>query len=174
MLDRDTSPPEGDTPTAPPPVAVTDPSSEDLARRALLDRLTTEYPADFLDRHLYPIAAEVRARTGRFAHSPDFRTCSWAGREYAFNASEAAIVRALFEDFVRGGPGLARRELLAAAGLRRDEERVDHVFRHEAAGRCVMHPAWRDGLIRCVGRGRYRLGLSESPNLTRAPAGAAG
>jgi hypothetical protein len=163
MLSRDTPPPEDDTPVAAPPVAVTDPSGEDLARRALLDRLTTEYPADFLDRHLLPVALDILSRIGRFTHSPDYRTCSWSERGYTFNRAEAAIIRALHEDLARGGRGRTRPELLRAAKLQRDDERIDHFFRHTVHGRYVMNPAWTDGLVRCVGRGHYRLALGESP-----------
>lgn len=138
-------------------------ADESLARHALADQLAADYPSEFLAQHLLPAAIDVLTRIGLFAHSPDYRTCSWAGREYTFNRAEAAIVRALHEDLAREGLGLTRSELLAAAKLQRDDERIDHVFRHVVNGRYLMNPAWTDGLVLCVGRGRYRLALAESP-----------
>jgi hypothetical protein len=103
-----------------------------------------------------------QAGTEEFAPSDDFRFCRINGVEYTFTASQAAMIRALYDDYRKRRVGVSRKALFEAAGLRRDEQRVDHVFRMNRDNRWVTHPAWKAGLIESVGGGVYRLRLKKN------------
>lgn len=40
-------------------------------------------------------------------HSPDFRFVRWEGKKYTFNATQARVVRLLWDEWERGGQGLS-------------------------------------------------------------------
>ena len=71
------------------------------------------------------------------------------------------MIAALHLDTQQGGAGLSAAKLFQAAGLDRDDKRLEHVFRNKKEGRWVSHPAWVDGLIQHVHGGTYRLNIEE-------------
>ena len=84
-------------------------------------------------------------------HSPDFRSVHWHGTDHAFNPTQAACVRLLWEAWENGTPDVGSDTLLEAAGD--GFERVKHVFRE--------HRAF-NAMVRQVRRGTYRLASPES------------
>jgi hypothetical protein len=100
-------------------------------------------------------------KSQEFVPSDNYRLCRWGGREYRLNKTQAAMVEALHKDWLQCGVGVSVEKLFDKAGLKRDEKRLEHVFRNKKAGKWVTHPAWRDGLIQHVHGGTYRLGVQE-------------
>jgi hypothetical protein len=83
-----------------------------------------------------------------FVPSDNYRRCRWRDRpEYEFNGSQAAMIKALHEDFLRGGTGLSDMKLFAVTKLRRRQKRAEHVFRSFKNGVWVTHPALTDGFL---------------------------
>lgn len=120
--------------------------------RDFITRFEERCPVHFVDK---------AADDSGFKHTSDFRACQWPGDDtvYTFNEAQAAVIRALYEDHLRGGVGLTVTELFVAADRKRLEPRLDHLFRDKRLGKMVPHPAWTKRLIISVGGGVYKLNL---------------
>jgi hypothetical protein len=82
-----------------------------------------------------------------FSCSKDYRHWTWRGKSFHFSKTQALMMKALLEDWERGGRGLTAAELFEAAGSDRTEQRVDRVFQQTEKGRTGPHPAVVDGFI---------------------------
>lgn len=102
-------------------------------------------------------ALEVITEGMAFTHSDNYQVCRWRGCEYRLNLSQAAMIKCLHQARLDGVPGCTAKNLFAAAGLARDDERLVHVFRNKKNGKWVRHPAWVDRMIEHVHGGTYRL-----------------
>ena len=86
------------------------------------------------------------------AHSPDYRSVNWFGREFTFTSTQAACVKVLWEASKNKTPDVGGHTVLESVDVH--SIRLDHVFRSN--GR-IPHPAW--GVMIVVGetKGSYRL-----------------
>jgi hypothetical protein len=89
-----------------------------------------------------PSLASVQARTPPEAtpsnrHSPDFRSAQWCNRQFSFTASQAAVVRVLWEAFYNGTPEVGDATLLEAAES--ESKRLSDLFpRSDAWGTMIV------------------------------------
>lgn len=86
----------------------------------------------------------------RTSHSEDFRSVCWYGRDYTFTPTQAACVKALWEAWEDGLPGLGQEAVLEAAGS--VGNRLRDIFRE----RGTAHPAWGT-FITTARKGFYSL-----------------
>ena len=83
-----------------------------------------------------PAASRCRGQEARrFAltanHSPDFRTINWYGTPYKLTATQAAVVRVLWEARDNGTPDVGQHTLLEEAGS--ESSRLVDLFRRSEA-----------------------------------------
>jgi hypothetical protein len=83
-------------------------------------------------------------------HSVDFRSVHWHGVDYQFTATQASIVRLLWEAWEAGTPDVGQETLLEGAGS--DGNRLRDLFHRGAE----IHPAWGTMIV-SFARGTYRL-----------------
>lgn len=95
---------------------------------------------------VFPRIAPERPRVAR--HSPDFRTVWWYGQKYTFTATQAAVVRILWEAKENDTPDVGQAELLTSVGA--ESPRLVDVFKRSPAWGVVIVPGERAG--------SYRLG----------------
>jgi nitroimidazol reductase NimA-like FMN-containing flavoprotein (pyridoxamine 5'-phosphate oxidase superfamily) len=81
------------------------------------------------------------------AHSLDYHSVVWFGRQYEFTANQAACVAVLWQAWENRTPVVGAQTILVEAGL--ETARLDIVFR--------KHPAWNTMIVRGDRRGNYRL-----------------
>ncbi len=79
-------------------------------------------------------------------HSPDFRSCTWNGNRYEFTATQAAVVKVLWESWEDGCPSMSQAALLEQADS--DAANLRDIFRGNSA--------WRTMIIQ-GGKGNYKL-----------------
>lgn len=87
------------------------------------------------------------------AHSDDFRSVTWNGETYSFSASQAAVVKVLWEHYYRGTPEISSASLFELAGIA--SERPSVVFR--------SHPAFNNMIVRGSTKGTLRLSDIPAP-----------
>jgi hypothetical protein len=74
-------------------------------------------------------------------HSLDFASVNWYGTPHTFTANQAACVRVLWEAWKNQTPVLGGLTIIEAAGVDREDERLDLVFRdHLAWGTMIVSP----------------------------------
>lgn len=83
----------------------------------------------------------------RLRHSSDFRSVQWHGVDYTFTATQAAIVKQLWEAYENGTPDVGGDTLLVNAES--DTRRMADVFK--------KHPAWGSMIVEGSTKGTYRL-----------------
>ncbi|MCK6465093.1 MAG: hypothetical protein L6Q93_09670, partial [Phycisphaerae bacterium] len=83
----------------------------------------------------------------RLRHSSDFRSVQWHGVDYTFTATQAAIVKQLWEAYENGTPDVGGDTLLVNAES--DTRRMADVFK--------KHPAWGSMIVEGTTKGTYRL-----------------
>lgn len=93
--------------------------------------------------HLTPILSRLEP----CRHSCDFSTVVWYGTTYQFNATQAAVVALLWEQWKNGTPTVRQERLIDAAGT--SPSRLSFVFRE--------HPAWGTLIIPGPVKGTFRL-----------------
>ncbi|MEK6675972.1 MAG: hypothetical protein AABZ47_10005 [Planctomycetota bacterium] len=81
-------------------------------------------------------------------HSKGFRSVRWNGTNYSFTATQAAIVKQLWEPWENGTPDEPGDTLLATAEVA-DSQRIRDVFKN--------HPAWTTMIVQGETKGTYRL-----------------
>ena len=81
------------------------------------------------------------------AHSADYRSVNWFGKEYSFTPIQAACIKLLWENWEQGTPDVGGQTLLESADA--SQSRFDLVFRD--------HPAWRNMIVAGRTKGTYRL-----------------
>lgn len=81
------------------------------------------------------------------AHSDDFRSVRWHGRNSSFTPTQAACVKLLWQAWEQGVPDVVGPRLLDVAGS--ECVRVSDIFR--------AHPAWGSLIARGGSRGTFRL-----------------
>jgi len=86
------------------------------------------------------------------AHSPDFRSVHWFGRDYSFTATQAACVKVLWEAWQNQTPEVGDQTVLEK--VEANSERLDHVFR--LRGR-AQHPAWGKMIVAGATKGSHQL-----------------
>jgi hypothetical protein len=133
-------------------------------RRTSLDDVFTVLRAYLSDNHSReePVELHIPFRSGRelrvawpdpppaegaCSHSPDFRQVVWYGTTYRFSATQAAVIKILWEAREQGTPEVGGATLLEGAGS--EASRVRDLFRSA--------PAWDDGMIGPAGKGMFRL-----------------
>lgn len=111
----------------------------DLARRLL---------AALADQpRLMRLAAKLVRELEPCRHSVDFASVLWFGQSYSFTASQAHIVRLLWEAWRNGTPNMRQETLLARVGSEGD--RLANLFRD--------HPAWNTLIVPGGAKGTFRL-----------------
>ncbi len=80
-------------------------------------------------------------------HSADFRSVQWFGTEYDFTATQAAIVKLLWEAWENDTPGVGSDSLLVAVDSK--TSRLVDIFRD--------HPAWGAMIVNGATKGSKRL-----------------
>jgi hypothetical protein len=88
----------------------------------------------------------------RPAHSPDYRSVNWFGREFTFTPTQAACVKVLWEAWQNKTPDVGGQTVLEAVDAHSD--RLDHVFR---SGGRIQHLAWGEMIVAGDTKGSYRL-----------------
>lgn len=89
------------------------------------------------------------------AHSLDYRSCTVRGERYTFSATQATIVRLLWEAHGNGTPDVGGQTLLEAADS--EAAQLRDVFR----ARGQMHPAWGTLIVPSEdSQGAYHLSFS--------------
>ena len=83
------------------------------------------------------------------AHSDDFRSMRWFGITYSFTPNQAAVMKVLYEHWVKGVPEIGQETLLLAIDPEAPPDRLSMVFRN--------HPAWMKVIISGRSKGSYRL-----------------
>ena len=83
------------------------------------------------------------------AHSPDFRSVKWYGETYSFTASQAAVVRVLWEAWKQGTPDVGNQTLAAAVDEADKDRSVRDLFRD--------NPAWNSMIVAGGSKGSHRL-----------------
>jgi len=83
------------------------------------------------------------------AHGDDYRSLRWFGTVYNFTANQAPVVKLLFEHWTRGTPDISGETLLNAVDPASPPERLNLVFRGNAA--------WGSIIVRGATKGAYRL-----------------
>lgn len=129
--------------------------------RDVADLVSQMWDAYETMRDYLPRCDKLPDTRAEFEHSADFRICKWWGKVFSFNRSQARMVKCLYESLVRGEVGVPVSQLFTTADLRRDDQRLEHVFRNKREGDWEPHPAWAEGLIQHVGGKVYRLNLQE-------------
>jgi len=82
-------------------------------------------------------------------HSDDFRSMRWFGAPYSFTPNQAAVMKVLYEHWVKGVPEIGQETLLLAIDPEAPPDRLNMVFRN--------HPAWMKMIISGRTKGSYRL-----------------
>lgn len=85
-------------------------------------------------------------------HSLDFRSVSWFGNFYTFTATQAAIVRLLWESWKQGTPEISDALLLTKAEAS-NQARLSDLFKKNG----LAHPAWSTMIVEGSTRGTRRL-----------------
>jgi hypothetical protein len=88
----------------------------------------------------------------RPAHSLDFRSVNWFGREFTFTPTQAACVKLLWEAWQNKTPDVGGHTVLESVDAQ--SIRLDHVFR---SGGRNLHPAWGEMIVAGETKGSYRL-----------------
>jgi hypothetical protein len=115
-------------------------------RRALLPLVEGEILAAplFTPQRLPPATGESGNDA---AHSDDFASVRWFGRNYEFTPNQAACVKILWANWQRGTPAVRGETVLENADV--SQTRLDMVFRD--------NPAWGGMIAGGKVRGTYRL-----------------
>ena len=90
------------------------------------------------------------------AHSDNFNSVLWFGKQYTFTVNQAKVIERLWRAWERKTPAVPLVDLLEAAGS--DAKRLRDVFK---SGQTV-NPAWIDKIIIDAGRGVYRLSVPKN------------
>jgi hypothetical protein len=102
---------------------------------------------------LEAIVTDLRRRADNAfdaVHSADFREVRWFGEHYTFTDQQSQCVKALWQEWEKGGLGLGDAALGEAAGSSSDRFRLVHTFRG--------HPAWRTMIQRRTAGVHYLTG----------------
>lgn len=91
--------------------------------------------------------AQTPARLPRRSHSNDFRSVHWFGVQYSFTASQAAVVKLLWEADENDTPEMSQQAILEEIGS--DCQRLSDLFKR--------HAAWGVMIVQGETAGSYRL-----------------
>ena len=90
---------------------------------------------------------ELEPTHGQNAHSPDYRSVRWNGKNYFFTSYKAACVKILWENWEKGTPDVGDTTVLETAGC--ESSRVLDVFKN--------HPNWTEMIVQGETKGTHRL-----------------
>jgi hypothetical protein len=124
----------------------------------LADGEEMRFPMPLGEEPAPPVEAITGVPAATAMHSPDYRSVSALGRQFNFSATQADVIKLLWQRMEQGIPEVHHEEL-ARAAFCESGQRLRDIFRTNHS----MHPAW--GTLIVVGttaRGMYRLRLSES------------
>lgn len=98
-----------------------------------------------------------KPKRGQPTHSEDFTSINWHGRRYRFaKGIQAQAVKALWEEWQKGGHGLTQETIGTKAGSSSNRFELSKVFRVRQASKLKPHPAWGTIIVE-DGRSCYRL-----------------
>jgi hypothetical protein len=98
--------------------------------------------------YLLSVNQEAKPPNVEVAHSEDFRSVRWCGRDYNFTPMQASCVRVLWEAWENGSPVVGQAHIIDRAGSA--GSRLQDVFEKG------KHPAWGTLIIKAK-KGAFRL-----------------